>query len=53
MTNNCYKFTNFFSYGAISLTFVQVSNVIVKELKDNPKVYIWDGAGNFSLLDFE
>lgn len=40
------------TYGTIifclSCACLQVSSVIVKELKDNPKVYIWDGAGNLS-----
>jgi hypothetical protein len=25
--------------------YLQVSNIIIKELANNPKVYIWDGEG--------
>jgi len=28
-------------------SFKQVSNIIVKELGNNPKVYVWDGQGKY------
>jgi len=29
------------------LSFKQISNVIVKELGNNPKVSVWDGQGKY------
>jgi hypothetical protein len=39
--NTCHPLLNtcFFEF------YLQVSNIIIKELANNPKVYIWDGEG--------
>ena len=39
----------FFSPG---LPGQQISSIILKELGDHPKIYIWDGEGNLCLFQF-
>lgn len=47
-----YRWANVFvsdTFCFLFLSFKQVSNIIVKELGNNPKVYVWDGQGKYLL----